>query len=219
MNNKSIYLYLTFATCSIACVLVFFVVMHLHGYTQFSNNIADWGAFGSYVGGTVAAIGSMISIFFLIGTLKQASYHKEIDLLRKSIDRLEHQLEELFNQPFKNESYQEYLNLPSLEVLKKVSTSANPPDDLRKFAKSLAGLSGALLQAVEAYRDKVKNLAPTNVNGDNWLTVTEKYYWIMKHQQNIKILFQLLPDKYLEQFPEKELSNLRFAQNALKTND
>lgn len=201
-----------------ACVLTFFVIMYLYGYTSFSKNISDWGAFGSYIGGTVAAIGSMISIFFLIGTLKQANDHKEIDLLRKSIDRLEHQLEELFHQPFKNQLYPDYLNLPSIDVLRQVSRTSNPPDDMRHFAKSLAGLSGAVLQAVEAYRCKVKNLAPTNVDGDNWLTVTEKYYWIMKHEQNIRILFQLLPDQYLEQFSEKELRNLRFAQSALKLN-
>jgi len=68
MKNKILALIIVFAFISIVCALGFYITCFSH--SQISNNPADWGLFGDYIGGVLNPLFGFLAFIGLLWTIK-----------------------------------------------------------------------------------------------------------------------------------------------------
>ncbi|WP_311747517.1 hypothetical protein [Proteus columbae] len=77
---KKIFL-LFFLLCFLPISIYFYYMWFEFGYTTISNKNGEWGAFGSYLGGVLTPLFTLVSIFFIYYSIKNNNENHKIEML------------------------------------------------------------------------------------------------------------------------------------------
>lgn len=173
---------MAFVAVSVAAGMLYMFAMYAAGNLSVSSNNQDWGGFGSYVGGVIAPIASLLAGYQVYKSFALSAYQQKLLLARESISRLDLVLEKKLDLPFNNASLGgEYYGQSLRLVIYALSNNEVASTD--GVNKALLALLHNIAIMTTSIRHYIGLLGahPSDEKDTHWLGDLEKSYWIEKY--------------------------------------
>lgn len=194
---------------------VYFLVMLNGGQTSLSTNSQDWAIFGTYFGGVLAPVASLLAGYLVYKSFSSNTYQQKLLVVREALGRLDQQLENTLNMPFNGDCFgDEYRGLPLRSIVYAVSNGELEPNERFNSAMlSLLHNISILAHSIFTYL-KLLEKFPTEESDATWLRNLEHHYWIDKYSPICTRLKNIVGKNSMElKMKEHQLESLRFIFN------
>ncbi|WP_249744414.1 hypothetical protein [Pseudomonas sp. SORT22] len=173
---------MAFIAVSVAAAMTYLFAMYAVGNISISQNNQDWGGFGSYIGGVVAPVASLLAGYLVYKSFASSAYQQKLLLARESISRLDLVVEKKLEMPFNNVGLgAEYYGQPLRLVLYALSNNEIATTEaVNKAILALLHNMAIMTTSIRYYIDLL-GAHPSDERDNHWLGQLEKSYWIEKY--------------------------------------
>lgn len=173
---------MAFIAVSAVAGMLYLFAMYTAGHVSISSNNQDWGGFGSYIGGVIAPVASLLAGYLVYKSFASSAYQQKLLLARESISRLDLILEKKLELPFNNASLGvEYCGQSLRSVINALSNNEIATTEVTSKAILALLHNIAILTASIRYYIGLLDAHPSDERDNNWLGDLEKSYWIEKY--------------------------------------
>lgn len=191
---------LAFITITAVAGVPYFLVMYSAGNINISSNNQDWGGFGSYLGGVIAPVASLLAGYLVYKSFALSAHQQKMLLARESILRLDLVFEKKLDAPFNNSCFgAEYHGRPFRSVIYALSSSEiTPTEDAKKAILSLLHNIAIMTKSINYYISLL-GAHPSAKKDRHWLGELEKSYWIEKYSAICSRMVRIVGQRSFEE--------------------
>lgn len=173
--------------------------MHFNVNLGLSSDNQDWGSFGSYIGGVLAPAASLLAGYLVYKSFALNIYQQKILLIRESLTRLDIQVENKLDAPFKNQKLPEkYYGFSFRDIIYAiVNGQLEGNEDTDKATLSLLHNIAILTNSIRYYIGLLKEY-PSLENDTEWLGELDRGYWIEKYSAIAKRMTKVVGQNAFE---------------------
>jgi hypothetical protein len=196
---------LAFIAVFVAAGISYFWAMHAGGSISISSNNQDWGGFGSYIGGILAPVASLLAGYLVYKSFASSAYQQKLLLIRESLSRLDVVLEKNLEKPFTNRCFgDKYYGLPFRSIVDAISINEIAATEATsKGILSLLHNIAILADSIRYYIGLLDGL-PSAEKDNHWLGELEKAYWIEKYSAICSRMVRIVGQSAFEDKVSKE---------------